>query len=169
MRIGLNRNMAMLQMEQTENSQAVRDNVLDARSRQSQAKIDQMNTNNEAQGLRAEGENIRNGCNAAATSLGVAAAVCAVVIPQPFGAIVGAIIAAIAAVVMLIGTIMAQAKEREAAAKEKQATLKDLTAEQFKNKADEIKKEDQDRQQYVEQTREKFAEVLKESTQAQKF
>ena len=73
------------------------------------------------------------------------------------------------AVIVLIGQIMAKAKEDAAAAKEKAAGAKDIEVDQHKNKADEIKKDDEDRKNYVDQFREKLSEMQKEQAQNAKF
>ncbi|MFO0727913.1 MAG: hypothetical protein U1E65_29305 [Myxococcota bacterium] len=163
----LNRNIAMMEMEQADNNKGVRDEVSYQRQQQTQAKLDQLNGNQEAAGLRGEAENIKSGCNAAASGIGIAAAVCACF--PPIGTIIAAVLAAVAAVIVLIGQIMAKAKEDEAAAKEKASGMKDIEVDQHKNKADEIKKDDEDRKNYVDQFREKLSEMQKEQNQTAKF
>lgn len=159
----LNRNMAMLQLEQTEASQSARDSKLDARQKQREAKIQSLNQNQKAAGLRSEAENIKAGCNAAASGIGVAAAACACF--PPIGTIIGAVLAVVAAVVVLVGQIMAKAKEDEAAALEQQAGVKDMVSERHADQAEEVMKEDEDRRQYVEQFREKLQELQREGRQ----
>lgn len=159
----MNRNMAMLQMEQTEASQSARDGRMDARRKQHQAKIESLYQNQDAAALRGEAENIKAGCNAAASGIGVAAAACACF--PPVGTVIGAILAVVAAVVVLIGQIMAKAKEDEAAALEQQAGVKDMVSERHGDEAEEVRQEDQDRRQYVEQFREKLQELQREGRQ----
>lgn len=163
----LNRNIAMMEMEQADNNKGVRDEVSFQRQQQTQAKVDQLNGNQEAAGLRGEAENIKSACNAAASGIGIAAAICACF--PPIGTVIAAVLAAIAAVIVLVGMIMAKAKEDAAAAKEKAAGAKDIEVDQHKNKADEIKKDDEDRKNYVDQFREKLSEMQKEQAQNAKF
>jgi hypothetical protein len=72
----------------------------------------------EAARQRAEAAEIssRNGANSISAALGVAAAVLATI--PVVGQIIAAVLAAIAAIVILIGQILAKAKEQEAAEKE---------------------------------------------------
>lgn len=163
----LNRNMAALQMEQTESSQAARDARLQHRQRQTQAKVDSLNQTQEAGGLRGEAQNIRAGTNAAASAIGVAAAACACF--PPIGTVIGAVLALVAAAIVLIGQLMAKAKEDEAAALEQQAGVKDLVADQHSDKAEEVMKDDEDRSRYVDQFREKLQELQREGRQNAKF
>ena len=50
----LNRNIAMMEMEQTDNNKGVRDEVSYQRQQQTQSKVDQLNGNQEAAVLRCE-------------------------------------------------------------------------------------------------------------------
>jgi len=163
----LNRNVITLQMDQTEASNAASAAILDERKKQAEAKLQALNGNQEAAGLRGEAENIKAGCNAAAAGIGVAAAVCACF--PPIGTIIAAILAVVAAIVVLIGMIAAKAKEDEAAAKEKQAGIKDMLSDQSKTKVEDIRKKDDDRKTYVDQLRDKITEETKEQTANAKF
>jgi hypothetical protein len=168
MRIGsLNRNISMLEFEQAENSKAKSDEVREARAKQQNYTTDKLDANQEASALRGEAENIKSTCNAIAAGIGVAAACCAAI--PIVGPIIAAILAAVAAVIVLIGQIMAKAKEDEAAAKEKDAGFKELLAEKEKQKAEDAKKVDDDRDVYVDQIREKYFELMKEDAANAKF
>lgn len=168
MRIGLmNRNLAMLEIEQAENSKASSEEIRTRRNNQADYKIASLNGNQEAQGLRGEAENIKATCNAVAAGIGIAAACCAAI--PIVGPIIAAILAVVAAVIILIGQLVAKAKEDEAAAKEKQAGFQDILAEKEKTKADDTKKADEDRRVYLDQLREKLAELSREEAGSSKF
>jgi hypothetical protein len=167
MRATLRANVALLQLERSEDNKAVRDEVRAQRAKQADNKVEGLQLNQEAAGLRGEAENIKAGCNAAASAIGVAAACCAFI--PVVGPIIAAVLAAVAAIIVLIGQIMAKGLEDQAAAKEREAGQKDLMADKHKNDAEDVKKIDEERTKYVDQFREKLIEMNKESAGTAKF
>ncbi len=163
----LNRNMAMLQMEQTDNSKDTREALLHARSQKQEQKLDALANNEEASNIRADAQTEQAGYSAAAAGLGVAAAVCACF--PPIGTVIGAILGAVAAVLALVGALQAKAKEEQAGMKEEQAGLKEIMAERQQTRIDDLIKDDEDRDTYVDQFKQQLQELKKQEGQTAKF
>jgi hypothetical protein len=113
-------------------------------------KVEQQET---ALGLQEEAGNIRGDaadtqatCNAVATGLGAAAAVCACF--PPIGTIIAAVLAIAAAVLAIVAACMTNGKQQEAAAIDKEAGVNNVEAEKLDAKADEeVENRREERQQ----------------------
>ena len=162
----LNRNLAMLQIDQTDKAKDAKEDLQIARQKQQAAKVDALQDKEAAGKMKGDAADAQTRYSAVAAGLAAAGAA-AMLIPV-VGQIIGAILLAVAAVFALLAHLEQKGKQQEAAKLEKEAGTKELEAEKLGNQAEEIRESDKDRAEYVDQLRDQLRELNKEQSDAAK-
>ena len=162
----LQQHILQLQLDQSENAVGAR--KLIRLNRQDELAIDMevLNGNREAAGLRSEAANIRAGFQAAAAAISAVGACCAAI---PYvGAAIAAACAAAAAILIAIGNVWAQSKEDEAARIEHEAGKEEVGGKKVADLVETMKEDLKAQEEWVDQVRDKYMDLLREERQSQK-
>ena len=160
----MDRNLALLQQNQTEASKDADENILNARQRQSDAKMKQLSKNEEAGNLK--GDAADAGTRYQAVAAGLAAAGAAAMLIPVVGAVIGAILLAVAAVFAVLAHLEQKGQQQEAAKKEQEAGMPEMQAESQSNRVETMKKNDEDRRNFVNEISDKQLDLQKQAGDA---
>lgn len=154
-------NVQLLQMEQSENSKSVGEEIDVKRSEEINKKAAAAEDKEAAGIMRGDAQDAQTRYTAIATTLAAVAA-CCMLIPV-VGAAIAAVIAAIAAVFAILAAIEGQNKQQQAAKLEKDANMKEIMAEVEKKDIDELKKDEEQFRNFVQDLATRYLELNNQS------